>query len=152
MELINTGTLSGVDASKLGDLSYLVDGTLSEKDLQMAASFFAAASDKTIPVTTDAIEYMNSILGIDGSLADNYVDYSSFTYDRQTVYGSMQVEALVEQTDGSYVPTSINVYDTIFKSQPTGELTNVSAFTTATDDARAVIDFLHEYEVPAAVN
>ncbi len=152
VELINTGTLSGVDASKLGDLSYLVDGTLSEKDLQMAASFFAAASDKTIPVTTDAIEYMNSILGIDGSLADNYVDYSSFTYDRQTVYGSMQVEALVEQTDGSYVPTSINVYDTIFKSQPTGELTNVSAFTTATDDARAVIDFLHEYEVPAAVN
>ena len=152
VELLNTGTLGGLDASKLGDLSYLVDGTLTAKDLQMAASFFAAASDKTIPVTIDSIEYMNSILGIDGTLASNYVDYAAFTYDRQTVYGSMTVEALVAQPDGSYLPTTINVYDTIFKSQPTGELTNVSAFTTATDDARAVIDFLHEYEVPAAVN
>jgi hypothetical protein len=148
VELLNTGTLAGIDASKLGSLSYLVDGTLTAQDLAIASSFFAAASDKTIPITTDSIVYMNTILGIDGSLEGNYVDYSSFTYDRQDVYGDMQIEVLVEQADGSWVPTQVNVYDAVFHSTSTGSLTNVAAFTTATDDARAVIDYIHEYALP----
>ena len=42
------------------------------------------------------------------------------------------------------------VYDTILGGTPTGELTNVDAFTTATDDARTIINYLHEYSVPAS--
>ena len=148
-ELLTTGTLTGVDETKLGSLSYLADGSLTAQDLSTAASFFAAASDKTIPVTVNSIEYMNTILDISGTLPDNYFDYSSFSYDRQTVYGSMEVTVLVEQSDGTWKPTSVNVYDAVFGGTPTGELTNVTAFTTATDDARAIINYLHEYEVPA---
>lgn len=151
VELVNTGTLAGVDAEKLGDLSYLVDGTLTSQDLEVAASFFAAASDKTIPVTVDAIEYMNKIVGIEGSLTDGYVDYSTFTYDRQDIYGDMEVVALVQQPDGTWASQTINVYDVVFDAQPSGELSNVDAFTTAADDARAVINYLHEYEVPQEV-
>lgn len=148
-QLLTTGTLTDVDATKLGDLAFLVDGTLTEQDLAVAASFFAAASDKTVPVTVDAIIYMNTILGIDGTLNDDYVDYSSFTYDREAVYGSMEVEVLVQQSDGSWVATTVNVYDAILGGEATGELTNADAFSTATDDARAIINYLHEYEVPA---
>lgn len=148
-ELLTTGTLTGVDATKLGDLAYLVDGTLTEKDLAAAASFFAAASDKTIPVTVDAVEYMNTILGIEGTI-EGHVDYSDFTYNRESVYGSMTIEVLVEQADGSWKPTTVNVYEAVFGSTATGDLTNVSAFTTATDDARAIINYVHEYEVPTA--
>lgn len=151
-ELLTTGTLSGVDATKLGSLSYLADGNLTAQDLSLAASFFAAASDKTIPVSVDSIEYMNTILGIEGSLTDGYTDYSTFTYDRQAVYGSTEVTVLVEQEDGSWKPTSVNVYDTILGGTPTGDLTNVTAFTTATDDARAIINYLHEYEVPTSID
>lgn len=147
-QLLTAGTLTDVDATKLGDLAFLVDGTLTAEDLSVASSFFAAASDKTIAVTVDSIEYMNTILGIEGSLTDGYVDYSSFTYDREAVYGSTEVEVLVQQTDGSWVSTTVNVYTDILGGEATGELTNVTAFTTATDDARAIIDYLHEYGVP----
>ncbi|MBD1544897.1 hypothetical protein [Roseibium aggregatum] len=148
-QLLTTGTISGIDdPTKLGDLAYLVDGTLTAQDLSVAASFFAAASDKTIAVTVDSIEYMNTILGIEGSLTDGYVDYSSFVYDRESVYGSMEVEVLVQQPDGSWASETVNVYDVILGGEATGELTNVTAFTTATDDARAIIDYLHEYGVP----
>ena len=148
-ELLTTGTLSGVDPTKLGDLSYLVDGELTAQDLEMAASFFAAASDKTVPVTVDSIEYMNTVLGIEGSLTDGYTDFSDFTYNREDVYASMEVTVLVQQDDGSWKPETVNVFTDILGGTATGELTNVAAFTTATDDARLIINYLHEYEVPA---
>ena len=148
VELLNTGTLAGVDASTLGDLSYLADGALTPEDLAIAASFFAAASDKTIPLTTDAIVYMNSILNLDGELDGDYVDYSEFTYDREAVYGDMTIEALIEQADGSWVPTEVNVYDVVFSADSTGLLTNIEGFKTAADDARMVIDYIHQYAPP----
>ena len=62
---------------------------------------------------------MNTILGVTGTLKDStgsgsYVNYSTFNYDRQTVYGSATVQVLVLQANGSYVPTTVNVYDTLF--------------------------------------
>ena len=94
---------------------------------------------------------MNTILGITGTLTDassaTYVDYSSFSYDRQSVYGDTTVQVLVKQTDGSYLPTTVNVYDAVFKStEYTG--TNVAGFTQAADDALQVIEYVHTYAVP----
>ena len=147
-ELLNTGTLSGVDGTNLASLSFLVDGVLTAEDLKVAASLFAAASDKVITISVDSIEYMNSILSIDGTLPDDYVDYSSFTYDRSAIYSSLTVDALVLQPDGSYKVEPVNVYDAVFDST---SLTadNVAGFTAATDDARLVIDYLHNYAPPA---
>ncbi len=148
-ELLNTGTLAGVDASKLGSLSFLVDGVLTAEDLKVASSLFGAASDKTVKVTIDTIAYMNTILGIDGTLTNNYVDYSTFTYNRSTVYATATITVLVLQADGSWKPTEVKVLDSVFKDAvPTGDLTNIAAFTAATDDARAIIDYLHTYAVP----
>ncbi|MEZ5850801.1 MAG: hypothetical protein R3D68_09175 [Hyphomicrobiaceae bacterium] len=150
-ELLNTGTLAGIDASKLGSLSFLVDGVLTAEDLKVAASLFGAASDKTVTVTIDTVAYMNVILGIDGTLASNYVDYSTFTYNRETAYATATITVLVLQPDGSWKPTEVKVLDSVFKDAvPTGDLTNISAFTAATDDARAIIDYLHTYAVPTA--
>jgi hypothetical protein len=149
-ELINTGTIADLEgATNLGDLSFLADGTLTNDDLKVAASLFAAASDKAIPVTVDTIEYMNEILGIEGTLAGDFVDYTSYTYDRESVYGDMTMTVLVETSPGVFEAKDVNVFEAVFDSAETGELTNVAAFTTATDDARLVIDFLHEYAPPA---
>jgi hypothetical protein len=155
VELMNTGTLTGVvDTSKFtGDLATLVDGTFTSADLASAASFFAAASDKTGSISEDAVVYMNSILGIDGTLTDasntgTYVDFATFNYDRETVYKDATAEVLVLQ-DGVWVPTVVNLYDAVFASTTyTSTDGGVDGFAQAADDARAVIEYVHEYSVP----
>ena len=147
VELLNTGTLSGVIVTLPSSLSFLTDGTLTTQDLQIAASLFAAASDKSVTVTVDSIEYMNSILSIDGTLPADFVDYSTFTYDRSAIYSNLTVDALVLQPDGTYKVEPVNVYDAVFSSTPL-TADNVAAFTAATDDARLVIDYLHNYAPP----
>lgn len=148
VELINTGTIAGLDASKLAALGIVADGTVSATEFKIASSFFAAASDKTIPVTIDSIVYMNTILKIDGTLPADYVDYSSFVYDRQAVYENLTV-TILKTTDGgtTWVATTVNVYDTVFASKDL-DATKVAAFTAAADDARTVINYIHEYSVP----
>ena len=148
VELINTGTIDGLDATKLAALGIVADGTVSATEFKIASSFFAAASDKTIPVTIDSIVYMNTILKIDGTLPSDYVDYSSFIYDRQEVYKNLTVTILVT-TDGgtTWVTKTVNVYETVFASTDL-DATNVAAFTAAADDARTVINYIHEYSVP----
>ena len=155
VELMNTGTLTGVtDTSKFtGDLATLVDGTMTVDDLASAAAFFAAASDKTGNITEDAVVYMNSILGIEGTLTDageigSYVDFTSFNYDRESVFGDATAEVLV-LTDGVWVPTTVNLYDAVFSSaEYTSTDGGIDGFAQAADDARAVIEFVHEYSVP----
>ena len=155
VELLNTGTITGVtDPTKfVSTISYLVDGTLTSADMLSAASFLAAASDKTGTLTIDKVVDMNTILGVSGTLTDasgsgSYVDYSTFSYDRQSVYGDTSVEVLVKQPDGSYLPTTVNVYETVFSSTPYTSEDGVDGFAQAADDARAVIEFIHDNSVP----
>jgi hypothetical protein len=155
--LLNTGTITGVtDPTKFAtSISYLVDGTKTSADLLSAASFLAAASDKTGTLTIDKIVDMNTILGVTGTLSSQdptstlkYVDYSTFSYDRQTVYGSTTVTVLVKQPDGSYLPTAVNVYDAVFSSTNYTSTDGVDGFAQAADDARAVIEYVHDNSVP----
>jgi hypothetical protein len=155
VELINTGTITGVtDPTKfVSTISYLVDGTLTSADMLSAASFLAAASDKTTSLTIDKVVDMNTILGISGTLTDatgaTYVDYSTYSYDRASVYSTTTVDVLVKQEDGSYMPTTVNVYDAVFNStEYTG--TNVAAFAQAADDALQVIDYVHSNAIPVS--
>ena len=48
----------------------------------------------------------------------------------------MTVTVLVKQTDGSYLPTSVNVYDAVFSSTNYTSTDGVDGFTQAADDAR----------------
>jgi len=157
VELLNTGTITGVtDPSKFAtDISYLVDGTKTTADLLSAASFLAAAADKTGTMTIDKIVDLNTILGVTGTLPSQdptstltYVDYSSFSYDRESVYGSTTVTVLVKQDDGSYLPTTVNVYDAVFNSTNYTSTSGVDGFTQATDDALQVIEYIHDNSAP----
>lgn len=158
LELMNTGTLGGVtlDPSVLGDLAYLVDGVFTTDDLSAASSFLAAASDKTGELTLDEVVYLNTFVGVEGTLTDSlgdgaYVDFSSFTYDRSDLYADVTVTVLVQEADGTWTPTEVNIYDTIFNSIDYQSVDGgVDGFAQAADDARAVIEYIHEYEVPAA--
>jgi len=154
IELMNTGTLSGVTLSSdvLGDLAFLSDGTLTTQDFAAATSFLAAAADKTDELKVDEVVYLNSFLGIEGSLPDGYVDFSSFTYDRTASYADVTAVVLIEQADGSWVPTEVNVYDSVFNSEPFTSMDGgIDGFAQAADDARSVIEFVHEYAVPTTI-
>lgn len=150
--LMTTGTIPGVTDLPGTEFDFLVDGVFTIQDLAAAVSFLAAAADKAAPLVTDDVAYMNAILGINlatvGNVTYSDVDYSSFTYDRSDVYGDVTVTVLVQQPDGSWVPQEVNIFEAVFGSVDYSGSGTLSAFAQAADDARAIINFLHEYEVP----
>lgn len=149
--LMTTGTIPGVTDLPGTDLDYLVDGTFTSQDLQAATGLFAAAADKYTTLSPDAVAYMNAILGINtvttGDVTYSSMDYSSYTYDRSDAYDGDMITILVKQADGTYVPTSVNLYDAVFKSVDYTQ-TGFDAFSTAVNDARAVIAFIHDNAAP----
>ncbi len=167
VELMNTGTLSGVDSDTVfsADLQNLIDGTFTADDLVEAANLFAAAADKSGTILVDNVVYMNSILDIVGTIKDpldpdnttEYVDFSSFTYDRSDTYGDVTANVLVlTDLDGdgplpeSWVPQEVNIYTAVFSGTEEGVDTEGAAgFAQAADDALQVIEFIHEYALPA---
>lgn len=155
--LIEKGYIPGITTTiNFGSLTFLKDGVLNTQDFSAASSFLAAAADKSGKILPDTVVYMNQILQVGGSTTFTYVDGKVYvryptdlTYTR-TAYNVM-VDVLVKQTDGSYVKTPVNLVDAVFggvtfASQP---LTGFTAFTQAADDARAVIQFLHDNPLPS---
>ncbi len=153
-QLLSTGYLPGLDASKLpSNLAFLANPSLTSADFQQAADFLGAASDKTGKVSIDTVAYLNSILGVAGTITTSdgklYVNYSSYTYDRASVYGDATATVLVKQADGTYVSKTVNLYEAVFNN--TNEVaTNIDGFSQASDDARAVILYLHDNGVPTS--
>lgn len=151
--LLTLGYIPGISPSiNLGTLSFLNDGTKTTADYLAAASFLGAASDKTSKIVVDTVVYMNQILQLPGTTyTDGKVYYtypSTVTYDR-TVYSGVKVTVLVKQADGSYVKTEVNLLDAVFGGTTfTTALTGLAAATQAADDARAVIQFLHDNPLP----
>ncbi|NNK68713.1 MAG: hypothetical protein HKO95_18465, partial [Rhodobacteraceae bacterium] len=152
--LMTTGTIPGVTDLPGTAFDYMVDGQLTAADLEGSAVFLAAATDKTGVFTTDEIAYIDAFLGIQtetiGSVTYSDIDYSTFDYDRQDAYGEVTVEVLVQQTDGSWVPTVVSIYDEVFGGVPAAESGTLEAYTMAAEDARMVVNFIHEYEVPVS--
>jgi hypothetical protein len=154
LTLLKNGYLPGltVSDSVLGSLTYLKDPSKTVADLAAAASFLAAASDKTVKVTADAIVYLNRILSIPGTsgvptltdVTGTYVDYASYatsyTYDR-TVY-DVYIKVRDIATGDEKV---VKLTDILGGSITT--LSGFAAFTQATDDARAVISYVHDNPV-----
>jgi hypothetical protein len=149
--LMTGGTIPGVTDLPGTQYDYLVDGKFTTQDLQTAAGLFAAAADKYASVSPDTVAYMNAILGINtkttGTITYSSMDYSSYTYDRSDAYDGKTVSVLVKQADGSYLPTTVNLYDAVFKDADYSG-TGFDAFAKSVDDARAVIAYIHDNEAP----
>lgn len=150
--LMTQGTIPGVTDLPGTEFDHLVDGTLTAADMAAAVSFLAAASDKFSPLSLDAVAYINAILGIEtesqGSVTWSDVDYSAYSYDRSDTYGDVTATVLVRQPDGSLVPTEVNIFEAVFGGTDYSG-TAFASFAQAVDDARAVVNYIHEYEVPA---
>lgn len=152
ISLMTDGSIAGVGDLPGTEFDYLVDGVYTAEDLQNAGVFLAAATDKTGTFTTDEIAYIDAFLGINieqtGDVAYSVINYDTFTYDRSDTYGDTVATLLVQQPDGSFVPTEVNIYDAVFGGVDTSASGTLDAFAVAADDARQVVNFIHEYEVP----
>jgi hypothetical protein len=145
--LVSSGSIPGLDPAKLGNLSYLADGTRTSADLMESASLLAAAGDKTGSFNVDTVEYLNSIVRLNGTITGTdgktYIDYSSVTYDRATTYSGEKVQVLVETSPGMYETKTVDVYEAVFGSKDASG-TNAEGFAQAVDDARAVLLYVHD--------
>lgn len=140
--IIKDGEASTID-SPLENLALYVDAIKTGNfTLEQAAAFLGAASDKTQPVTLDVLVYLNTILGLNGTSGTNYVDYTHFTYDRSDVY-SGDVTYLVANGDGTYTTEVKPIIEAVFHDEDVTK-TGADAFAQAADDARAVIEFVHD--------
>ncbi|MDV7143031.1 hypothetical protein R3X27_10070 [Tropicimonas sp. TH_r6] len=150
--LMTTGTIDGIDDLPGADFDFMVDGVFTVEDLQASTVFLAAATDKTGEFTTDEIAYINAFLGIETETVEKVtysdIDYSEFTYDRESVYGEVYTDVLVLQ-GGVWVPENVNVFEAVFGDEAMTVGGSLDAYTTAAEDARMVVNFVHEYEIPA---
>lgn len=158
--LLTQGTIPGVTDLPGDSYDFMVDGTYTQADLDASAAFLAAATDKSGTFTSDEIAYINAFLDIKtttvGDVTYSVIDFENFSYDRSDTYDGVMATVLVEQADGSFLPQDVDVFDTVFgdadgvgvDASASGTL---DAYTLAADDARAVIEFIHEYAVPVTL-
>jgi len=150
--LLTTGTIPGVSDLPGTDFDFLIDGALTDADLAASVAFLAAATDKTGEFTADEIAYIDTFLGINtvsvGTVTYSDIDYSSFDYDRSSTYDGITTDVLVQQPDGTWLETTVNVYDEVFGSVDYSASGTLDAYTQAADDARAVVEYIHEYQIP----
>jgi hypothetical protein len=153
--LLSTGSIPGLTPDDLvgTDFDFMVDGTFTSQDLAASTSFLAAATDKSGVFTSDEIAYIDAFLGINttsvGSVTYSVIDYSSFSYDRSDAYSGVTADVLILQSDGTYAVETVDIYDAVFGGVDASASGSLDAYTQAADDARAVINFIHEYAVPA---
>lgn len=122
-------------------LSSLYSATYNEMDL--AASLLAAGADKTGAVSVDMVAYLNSIYGITAMTPTDYVDYSTFDYDRSSLY-NVTITYNELNPDGSTTPVTGTIMDLVFGGRNVTDSGGIDAFSQAADDALQVIEFLHE--------
>lgn len=151
--LMTEGTIPGVSDLPGDEFDFMVDGEFTTEDIAAATSLLAGASDKFDTLSPDAIAYMNAILEInldsEGDVSWSDVDYSTYSYDREDTYGDATTTVLVKQTDGSWLPTEVNIYEEVFGGDDYSGTGTFDAFAQAVDDSREVINYIHEYAVPA---
>jgi hypothetical protein len=157
--LMTDGVIDGITATLPTELSHLTtgDGVTSE-DLATAATLLAAATDKTEVFTVDEIAYLNNIIGINPTTIEGTeITYSTienladFAYDRAIYDKEVEVLLPSETQEGVYEVQTVNLLDVVFDGETYSGTGTLDAFTQAADDARAVIEYIHNYEVPEAL-
>ena len=125
--------------------------------LTIAASCFAAGSDKTGTVDIDEVVYINGFMDCVGlepipNLHENnkeYFNFTGFQYNRG-VYADRILKIITLNGDGTYDETFESVLDAmesrgLFTAAWPGDeyLTEVEGFAWAVDDAVQVLDYVH---------
>lgn len=150
--LLTEGSIPGLTDLPGDDFDFMVDGVYTVEDLAASAAFLAGATDKTSPFTADEIAYIDAFLRIntasEGSVTYSVIDYSDFTYDRSDTFGDVETTVLIQQADGTWVPETVDVYEAVFGSTDLTASGTLDAYTQAAEDAREVVEFIHEYAVP----
>lgn len=150
--LMTTGTIPGVTDLPGTEYDFLVDGRLTAEDLAASVSFLAAATDKTGEFSVDEVAYIDAFLGINteaaGDVTWSFIDYSTFSYDRSDAYENVTATVLIEQADGSWAPTTVNVYEAVFDGVDYSGAGSIDVYAQAADDARSIVNYIHEYAIP----
>jgi hypothetical protein len=134
----------------------------------LAASCFAAGSDKTGTINIDEVVYINGFMGCKGCvpiLNEHEFDFSNnnkyyfnfgdcdchneFLYNRETTYQDRMIKILILNPDGTYEYETVSILQAMeergnFMYRWQGSpLTHVNGFTAAADDAVQVLEFVH---------
>jgi hypothetical protein len=112
--------------------------------LDLAASAFAAASDKTGSLTVDSLVGISTFMEVNDELSGLV---GTYTYDRTSTYQDVQVWIMVEVSPGVLIPKLVNILDVVqFNTVPTidGDNNGIDRFTQAADDALQVLEFVHD--------
>ena len=163
------------------DLSHLLDegaGGIENEDFLSAASFLAAAADKTGHIDLDLVVNLNTIMGLNADLNGNdtleyeeYVNFEDMNYDRSALYSKditvLQPAPSEEIKNGYDVDlfwkeTSITIYDENNNPPANGDIFIrdgddpfvldsdwIAGFVQAADDSLRVIYYVHTYQIPA---
>ncbi len=172
--LMTTGTIPGLPASLAGPPARIPGTPPGNQNSQfdawkLAAMALGAAADKKTPLSVDAVEYYNRIIGLSALYgaaasanpswkvnfitsaypgtapagAEQFVDYSGFTYNRsQTFTGS--ATWLDTATLKWKVEPILGVvpWQNLSPESSSGTLTGVLAFAQLADDVRALCNFI----------
>ncbi len=152
--------------SENSQLNFLsLHGFTDDDVLQLAASAYAAGSDKTGTVIKDEIVYVNGFMNAYNyddaiKLIDVYEDcddyyyknllfynYSNFEYNRMNLYSHEWVKVTSLNDDGTYSEDVFSIFDIVpFTTELENDkpIYNLDAFTIACDDAVQVLEFIHE--------
>jgi len=120
----------------------------------LAASAFAAASDKTGDLTVDEIMGITGFVNLAEALS-TMVESADYSYDPAALYDGVMVTVLEEVViDGQtyYREVDVNVYDAVmFNTIPTidDDGNGIDTFTQQADDAVQVLEFVHDYAIDA---
>jgi len=137
-------TLSITVSNEGGGTSVYTFSVPESDRLDLAASAFAAASDKTGTLSVSSVVGISGFLTVDDELASLV---SNYTYDRTATYTGVQVWVLVETSPGIFEPKLVNVLDVVqFNTIPTidGDNNGIDRFTQAADDALQVLEYVHD--------
>ena len=173
--LMTTGTIPGLPSSLAGPPASIPgtppgNGSSQFGAWQLAAMALGATADKKTPLSVDAVEYYNRIIGLPalyaaaasanpswkvnfitsaypgGSApadAERFVDYSGFSYSRsQTFDGSVTwLDTSTLQWKVSKILDVVPWHD-LSPESATGTLHGILAFAQMADDVRALCDFI----------
>ena len=165
-EIMNNGF-----SDQLAKLQTWNDLSAPEADIDpyvLAASCFAAGSDKTGTVNIDEVVYVNGFmdcLGCNPILNEHEYDFdnnnkwyfnfgdcdchSMFQYNRPDTYGDRLIKILILNDDGTYTYETVSIKQAmedrgLFMYRYEGEpLEYVDGFAAAVDDAVQVLEFIH---------
>ncbi len=148
--LVSTEAVDGVvtlsvtaHAEGEGDVTYTFSLPEAMR-LDVAASAFAAASDKTGDLSVDEVVNISKFMDVDDELAGLVGDYQYSTTD---TYGDVKVWILVEVSPGVMEPRLVNIMDYVdFNSIPPidGDSDGIDRFAQAADDSVQVLEFVHD--------